>query len=89
MLIQATIQSGLPELGIIMILLSIVTFMTFMKAFYTIYMRPKPAELEVIDNKIPKSTIISMAVFLIVCIILGLFPQIATNSLQSLAAGLI
>lgn len=89
MLIQATIQSGLPELGIIMILLSIVTFMTFMKAFYTIYMRPKPAKLEVIDNKIPKSTIISLVVFLIICIILGLFPQIATSSLQTLAAGLV
>ncbi len=89
MLIQASIQSGLPELGIIMILLSIVTFMTFMKAFYTIYMRPKPAELEIIDNKIPKSTIISLAVFLIICIVLGLFPQIATSSLQTLAAGLV
>ncbi len=89
MLIQASLQSGLPELGIIMILLSIVTFMTFMKAFYTIYMRPKPAELEVLDNKIPKSTIISMVAFLILCIVLGLFPQIATNSLQTLAAGLV
>jgi energy-converting hydrogenase B subunit F len=89
MLIQAAIQSGLPELGIIMILLSIVTFMTFMKAFYTIYMRPKPAELEILDNKIPKSTILSMVVFLIICIILGLFPQIATNSLQTLATGLV
>ncbi len=89
MLIQASIQSGLPELGIIMILLSIVTFMTFMKAFYTIYMRPKPAELEIIDNKIPRSTIISMVVFLIICLILGLFPQIATNSLQTIAAGLV
>lgn len=89
MLIQSTIQSGLPELGIIMILLSIVTFMTFMKAFYTIYMRPKPPELEIKDNKIPKSTIISMVVFLVICIILGLFPQIATNSLQTLASGLV
>lgn len=89
MLIQASIQSGLPELGIIMILLSIVTFMTFMKAFYTIYMRPKPAELEVLDNKIPKSTILAMVVFLIVCIVLGLFPQIAINSLQPLVAGLV
>lgn len=89
MLIQAAIQSGLPEVGVIMILLSIVTFMTFMKAFYTIYMRPKPAELEIIDNKIPKATIISMVAFLIICIILGLFPQIATSSLQTLAAGLV
>jgi energy-converting hydrogenase B subunit F len=89
MLIQAAIQSGLPELGIIMILLSIVTFMTFMKAFYTIYMRPKPKELEILDNKIPRSTVISLVVFLIVCLILGLFPQIATSSLQTLAAGLV
>jgi energy-converting hydrogenase B subunit F len=89
MLIQASIQSGLPELGIIMILLSIVTFMTFMKAFYTIYMRPKPKELEVLDNTIPRSTVISLVVFLIVCLTLGLFPEIATNSLQTLAAGLV
>ncbi len=89
MLIQASIQSGLLELGVIMILLSIVTFMTFMKAFYTIYMRPKPAELEIVADKIPRSTIISMVVFLIVCIVLGLFPQIATNSLQTLATGLV
>ncbi len=86
MLIQASIQSGLPELGIIMILLSIVTFMTFMKAFYTIYMRPKPKELEVLDNKIPRSTVISLVAFLIICITLFLFPQIATSSLQTLAA---
>lgn len=89
MLIQASIQSGLPELGIIMILLSIVTFMTFMKAFYTIYMRPKPKELEVLDNKIPRSTVISLVAFLIICLVLGLFPEIATNSLQTLAAGLV
>lgn len=89
MLIQASIQSGLPELGIIMILLSIVTFMTFMKAFYTIYMRPKPADLEILENNVPKSTIISLVVFLVICIVLGLFPQLATNSLQTLAAELI
>ncbi|MCE5213473.1 MAG: energy conserving hydrogenase EhbF [Methanobacterium sp.] len=89
MLVQASLQSGLPELGIIMILLSIVTFMTFMKAFYTIYMRPKPADLEIFDNKIPKSTILSLVVFLIICIIIGLFPQIVTSSLQTLASGLV
>ena len=89
MLIQASIQSGVPELGIIMILLSIVTFMTFMKAFYTIYMRPKPDELEIHDYKIPKATIISLVAFLIICLTLGLFPQIATNSLQTLASSLV
>lgn len=82
MLIQESLNAGIPELSVIMILLSIVTFMTFMKAFYAIYMRPKPKELEISDAKIPKATIFSLVVFLIFCIILGLFPQIATNYLQ-------
>ncbi len=89
MLIQSSLNAGIPELGIIMILLSIVTFMTFMKAFYTIYMRPKPDKLKIIDSKIPKATIFSLVVFLIICLILGLFPQIATNYLQPLANSLI
>ena len=89
MLIQASLQAGVPELGIIMILLSIVTFMTFMKAFYTIYMRPKPPELVIHDYKIPKATIISLVAFLIICLILGLFPQIATSNLQTLASSLV
>ncbi len=89
MLIQSSLNAGIPELGIIMILLSIVTFMTFMKAFYAIFMRPKPKELKINDSKIPKATIFSLVVFLIICIILGLFPQIATSYLQPLANSLI
>jgi energy-converting hydrogenase B subunit F len=89
MLIQSSLNAGIPELGIIMILLSIVTFMTFMKAFYSIYMKPKPKELKISDLKIPKATIFSLVVFLIICIILGLFPQIATNYLQPMANSLI
>ncbi len=89
MLIQASVQAGVPELGIIMILLSIVTFMTFMRAFYIIYMRPKPNELEIHDYKIPKATIITLVAFLIICLTLGLFPQIATSNLQTLASSLV
>ncbi|HML04282.1 MAG TPA: energy conserving hydrogenase EhbF [Methanobacterium sp.] len=89
MLIQASLNAGIPELGIIMILLSIVTFMTFMKAFYSVYMRPKPKDLKISGSTIPKATIFSLVVFLIICIILGLFPQIATNYLQPLANSMI
>jgi energy-converting hydrogenase B subunit F len=88
MLIQSSIQSGVPELGVIMILLSIVTFMTFMKAFHAVFLRPMPTDLEIKNKKIPKATIISMLVLLGVCLIFGLFPQIATNYLQPLATSL-
>lgn len=89
LLVQASITAGLPELGIIMVLLSIVTFMTFMKAFYTIYLRPKPSDLEINDKDIPKATVISMVVLLVLCLILGLFPQLATSFLEPFAQGLI
>jgi len=88
MLIQSSIQSGLPELGVIMILLSIVTFMTFMKAFHAVFLRPMPVDLEIKNKNIPKATIISMLVLLAVCLIFGLFPQLATNYLQPLAISL-
>ncbi len=88
MLIQASIQAGLPELGVIMILLSIVTFMTFMKAFHAVYMRPKPADLEIKNEKIPRATILSLIVFLVVCLIFGLFPQLATGFLQAISSNL-
>ncbi len=85
MLVQASLQSGLPEIAIIMVLMSIITFMAIMKAFYNIYMRPKPSELEFTDKGIPKATIISLVVLLVVTVILGIYPQIATNYLQAFA----
>ena len=88
LLIQSSIQAGMPELGVIMILLSIVTFMTFMKAFHAVYLRPMPLDLEIKNEKIPKATIISMVVLLIVCLIFGLFPQLAIGYLQPLATSL-
>ena len=88
MLIQASINAGFPELGVIMILLSIVTFMTFMKAFHAVFLRPKPADLELKNENIPKATIIALVVFLVVCIVFGLFPQVVTSYLQPLATSL-
>ena len=88
MLIQASINAGFPELGVIMILLSIVTFMTFMKAFHAVFLRPKPADLELKNEDIPKATIIALLVFLVACIVFGLFPQVVTSYLQPLATSL-
>jgi len=88
-LVQASIDAGVPELGIIMVLLSIITFMTFVKVFYTIYLRPRPHDLKIINETIPKSTIISLVAFLVICLVLGLFPQLVTDNLSQFAQGLI
>lgn len=85
MLCQAAMMAGLPELAIIMIILSIVTFLAFLKMAYAIFLRPKPEDLEVSSSSIPKTTMAVMVIFLIVCLIIGLVPGLVVNPLSSLA----
>jgi energy-converting hydrogenase B subunit F len=89
LLLQSALSANLPELAVIMILISIVTFMTFIKIFYSIYLKPKPNSLVLKDDvKIPKSTIFSMSVLLIICFILGIVPTLVTNGISMFVGGL-
>ncbi|WBF05798.1 energy conserving hydrogenase EhbF [Methanothermobacter thermautotrophicus] len=88
-LIQAAIQAGVPELGILMILLSIVTFMTFMRAFYSVYLKPEPRGMELESRSVPRSTVFSMVVLIIICTVLGIAPWLATSQFTALIQGLI
>ena len=79
-------------IGLILIILALIFYVSkhrgFMRAYYAIYLRPKPDDLEIKNEKIPRVTLIAMAVFLIICIVFGLFPGLATNSLQGLAVSI-
>ncbi|MGL6298411.1 MAG: energy conserving hydrogenase EhbF [Methanobacteriaceae archaeon] len=85
MLIQSALNSGFPELAFIMVLMSIVTFMTFTKAFYSVFLKPK--DLDISPSNVPTATVISIGALLIICIILGLFPQIATVPINEFVVG--
>ncbi|MCL2114689.1 MAG: energy conserving hydrogenase EhbF [Methanobrevibacter sp.] len=89
MIIESALKAGFPEISIIAVLVSIVTFMVFMKAFYSVYLKPKPQDLSIVNENIPKSTILSIAVLLIICLIIGLFPQLVTDNISPFVAGLI
>ncbi|RBQ22409.1 F(420)H(2) dehydrogenase subunit N [Candidatus Methanobinarius endosymbioticus] len=89
MIIQASLQSGFPEISIIAILVSIVTFMVFMKAYHSIYLKPKPNDLVGADKLVPRSSIAAIAILLIICIVLGLFPHLVTDNISQFAMGLI
>lgn len=89
LLIQSALNAGFPELGVLMIILSIVTFMTFVKVFYTVYLKPRPEKMEIINENIPQVTVFSMVILLIVCLMLGLFPNIVTDTFSQFAMGLL
>ncbi|RAP43876.1 energy conserving hydrogenase EhbF [uncultured Methanosphaera sp.] len=85
MLCQAAMTAGIPELAIIMIILSIVTFLAFLKITYAIFLRPKPDDLEISSANVPKTTMAVMFLFLIICLVIGLCPDIVTSRLGVLA----
>jgi energy-converting hydrogenase B subunit F len=85
MLCQAAMSAGIPELAVIMIILSIVTFLAFLKIVYAIFLRPKPDDLEINNSKIPKTTMGVMILFLIICLVIGIWPNLVVNKLGVLA----
>ena len=89
MLVQAAINAGYPELAIIAVLVSIVTFMVFVKVFHSIYLKPKPNDLEMVHDSIPKSLMFGVGILLIICIVLGIFPELVTNTISQVVGGLL
>lgn len=85
MLCQAAMAQGIPELAIIMIILSIVTFLAFLKITYMVFLRPKPAELKVSKSKIPKVTMAVLVLFLVISLVVGLFPGLVVDKLGLMA----
>ncbi len=89
MLVQSALNAGYPELAIIVVLVSIVVFMTFVKAFHSIYLKPKPENLKFVHKEIPSLAIFSVAILLIICLIVGIYPRIVTYGFAQYLGGLI
>lgn len=89
MLVQAALDAGYTELAILAIIVSVVIFFTFVKAFHNVYLQPKPNELKFVYDKIPKVTVFAVAILLIICLVLGICPNIVTDVFIPFAGGLI
>ena len=89
MLVQASLSCGYPELSILAIMVSIATFVVFVKTYYTMFLKPKPKELELEGKEVPRSMIIAMGVLLIIIILLGIFPDAVTNGISNFVGGIL
>lgn len=89
MLIQASLSCGYPELSLLAIIVSIATFVVFVKTFYTMFLRPKPKDLVIPDKKAPKSMVFALVVLLIIIVLLGLFPDIVTSGISDFVGGML
>ena len=89
MLVQASLSCGFPEISILAIMVSIATFVVFVKTYYTMFLKPKPRELELENKEVPRTMILAMGILLIVIILLGIFPDVVTNGISNFVGGIL
>ncbi|WP_131007162.1 energy conserving hydrogenase EhbF [Methanofervidicoccus abyssi] len=83
LLAEAVMHANMPELVVLMLIVSIGTFLYMMKAFYLIFLKPCGEEQlkEYRNFKISKYYIFSLGLLVILCLILGIYPDIVLNRL--------
>ena len=89
MLVQASLSCGFPEISILAIMVSIATFVVFVKTYYTMFLKPKPNELDLENKEVPKAMIFAMGILLIIILLLGVFPDIVTNGISDFVGGIL
>lgn len=89
MLVQASLSCGFPEISILAIMVSIATFVVFVKTYYTMFLKPKPNELGLENKEVPKAMIFAMGILLIIILLLGVFPDIVTNGISDFVGGIL
>ncbi|MHC1609948.1 MAG: proton-conducting transporter transmembrane domain-containing protein [Candidatus Methanofastidiosia archaeon] len=78
-IVDATIQAGHPELGVLVILGTILTFVALMKGFYLIFLKENTTKIALdkihIYNGLPTVTYMTLIILVIACVGIGLFPM--------------
>ena len=89
MLVQASLNCGYPEISILAIMVSIATFVVFVKTYYSIFLKPKPKDLDVENKQVPKTMIFAMAILLIIVVLFGVYPDVVTNGISNFVGGIL
>jgi len=90
MLMVAAFDAGMPEITMVMMLVSVLTFISMMKAFHFAYLRSlEPAPRNKADPAELTHYTMALVILVGLCVLLGLFPDIALGYLEhvSLTAG--
>jgi energy-converting hydrogenase B subunit F len=83
MLMGGAFDAGMPEVTAVMILVSVLTFISMMKAFHLVFLRP--ADVPDDAANIPKTYVIALIILVGLCLVLGLFPDLALNLIKPVA----
>ncbi len=89
-IIDATMQAGYPELGVLVILGTIITFVALMKGFYLTFLKEETTIVALdriqISNAVPLVTLVAMVVLAVVCLGIGVVPAPLYDRFADVAA---
>jgi energy-converting hydrogenase B subunit F len=91
-IIDATIQAGYPELGVLVILGTIITFVALMKGFYMTFLKEETTIIALdriqFSNALPIVTLAAMVILAVVCIGIGVVPGPLYDRFADVAAAI-
>ena len=83
-------QAGYPELGVLVILGTIITFVALMKGFYLTFLKEETTIVALdriqISNAVPLVTLVAMVVLAVVCLGIGVVPAPLYDRFADVAA---
>ncbi len=84
-LIQAALKVGLPEVAAVVLMVSVTTFIALFRAIYRIFLKPPESPDVVGEAKVPMSLYLGLGIFLILTLIIGVYPDIIVRFLTPVA----
>ena len=97
-LIQSALKVGLPEVAVVILILSVTTFIALFRAIYSIFLKPAdtshlavsgsvPSEAQEGDKEtpIPRGLYLSLAILVVITLILGVYPDLVIRFLTPVA----
>uniref|UniRef100_A0A7C3IX94 NADH:quinone oxidoreductase/Mrp antiporter transmembrane domain-containing protein n=1 Tax=Candidatus Methanomethylicus mesodigestus TaxID=1867258 RepID=A0A7C3IX94_9CREN len=90
-LIQASLASGLPEVAVVILMVSVTTFIALFKSIYCIFLKADSTpETEQAQSRqgsipVPKVLYLSLGVLIVLVVLIGVYPQLATDFLNDAA----
>ena len=70
-------------------MVSIATFVVFVKTFYTMFLKPKPNDLDLEGKEVPRAMIFTMAILLIIVVLFGVYPDLVTSGISNFVGGIL
>ena len=61
----------------------------FVKTYYTMFLKPKPNDLDLEGKEVPRAMIFAMGILLILVIVLGIFPDVVVKGISSFVGGIL